>query len=454
MEINTDSNYISSLPLVTKDHNGKTKHFRIDTNANIAYEVNKNGSWTGNYISIVVKEEHEDTDVSSDGISIPENEFDYFPDSETAPAAEPVAGESPETDSSVFETLSPAPANDKRARNLLITAAAVCVALIWLAVAVFAKITQLRSAQEEQALQQSQGQTSATQEATSTTCTVPASSTLTEQSEETESVITQPTETMVEVLVSKQHLMPGDILSEQYFDTVLIEESTYLEVTDQYWLAQDSAHLTGMTAAAFVAQGDYISKSSAQTSYCMDNPWYTSERATITFPVDYSVVRQFPIGSSMSVSVVVDDTIHYTQRDFQTEYTGDGITGSAEEVNRRLFVSLELSDVVVVDWLNEDQESLFPIYSSYAQVPAQYLDTVISTRYNKTLQFWDELPCYVTISLNDEQYQLLSSLADKRTVTPGSPSPLMDTKAQQDLYEGLSQLYPVLYSRWNAKLGG
>lgn len=450
MEINKSPEYIDDLPIQEEEINGEVKKFRVDTQQKIVYELHpKTLKWNGNCYPIELYDPVTELP-NADPLIPPEliqelQEEDEFeePARESEESVIPIPLDGELQEESFWHTY----------KNYILIAAALIVCILSVRIWNAAKEKAEYLAVEQSATEESfhgtrtafeDSQTYATEEDPSDTHTA---------SHNTVAETTEPEET-VSVLIARKDLLPGDMLDGDAIGTMELTLSEYEGLPADSCLPEKKTSLIiGKYAECFIKKGDYLTADTATDTFSPINPWGTDSPNYIDIPINHTTAPACPIGSKMTLTLTIDDTIHYSAQS-PVSYEGTDYTGTAAAEGSRWYVTLTLDNVTVIDWFNDKGTSLFPSYYAYAQVPAEQLYDVISEKYKDRTLFWREYPSYARIHLSPEQYALIESMSNKRSAVFGTAIPVVEASSQADLYEKLSNVYAELQVRWIMKLGG
>ena len=284
----------------------------------------------------------------------------------------------------------------------------------------------------------------------------------TAESATTQSEETQP-KTVVRVVTVANTLIPGDVLTEDDFTIVEMEESRYwtLAALGGIYTEEDIPALIGMVPVKYLPSGSYLYFDHVSHTYQPINPWGTTEQQPEWFLLNVTPSPELLDAMLFGVRADVTLTIHAkisTPADTETEGDVESGPPAGVEHNSSTVESMKVDTYVIqgatiIDALAADNSSLFEEYQKYATIPAAFQKGIME----KELASLDDMaalvPAQIKIAVTTEQAIVLRTLAtEDAQISLSNMEDAADNLLQKETREGILPIIQLIASRWETLL--
>lgn len=379
---------------------------RYDAETRTGYLLDENGNWTGKKAVLTEAEKAPAIDPAPEVPSAVPLE----PEQEAESQDTPESSEPPEG-----RPWRPSPP------LLVILAALLLIAGIWIYSAV------LRSHSKPN------GETTADTAVTETAATA-------EEPTATQEAPTPPTieEATVTVLCAPDHILPGQALDEMDWIEQEISETDYRALLSSSSLLTAEDSLRDLVAVNFIPAGSYLSTAAVGTSYDIYNPWENEIPDGVVIPISVKPEELESVlwGCSIDLVVTITEKVQAPDSEQPSEQTQEefpeGMVHSGSEIESIAVNTYKIQNVVILDLLDEDRNSLFPWYYIASQIPDEYRKTCLEGNWTDTA---DEMPAFLVVRVSQDQADFLErerkSISEIETIGTGAA---LETPLQRDTY--------------------
>ena len=284
------------------------------------------------------------------------------------------------------------------------------------------------------------------------------------EQQQTESAEQQKT---VAIIASSADLIPGDQITEDNIKKKSISQDTYNVLSANgakvyKWQSHES--LIDMYVTEYIPTGEYLTYDNVDTVYTQPgNPWNDADRgySYVTIPVNERTVKNLGYGSIINLTIT-KQTVNTEQGASQdalndandgneiTDSDAPGLKHSQSAQKAYIVDTYELSNVIVCDLLNENEDSLYSAYTSLMSIPAGEQASYLKLRMQHDDDFYSIVkPAFLSVKITTQQEEEIGSMdnddtAVKISVTGSTDQPTDRKKSYAKKAQALMQnIYSV-----------
>lgn len=259
------------------------------------------------------------------------------------------------------------------------------------------------------------------------------------------------------VLLAKDTLLPGHVISQSDFELVEVTETEYraLGTAGGIYTSDNLAVLEGMSIIEYVSSGKYLSYADVGTTYSPLNPWSGMGDVIVALPLQLipgdfgntlwgnTVTLEIEVQSKFTSSVGGDGE--------ETTYP-PGIDHDSSTVESTIIDKYIIRDAIITDALDQNQDSLFIRYKSLSSIPVVFLRDILETEYENKDQIRMDIPCFIKVGVSADQgvllQQILSSDYQSLTVRIVSTRLNVTSEMQNTTYTATQEVSKVIADIW------
>lgn len=208
--------------------------------------------------------------------------------------------------------------------------------------------------------------------------------------------VNDPSLNTIQVVQVVYDLIPGDIISSDNIQASTITAESFNQITlggtnIYQWDRVDS--LMGKCVTAYIPAGQYLAYTNVASTYIpASNPWVNEQvnRTYVTVPLDEATAASTVLnfGAKMDISLKKETLSETTLQ--------DGVIQQTTTIKPYTF-----ENVIVCDILNANQESIYPKYTAYMEIPVGEQLTYIRKALTEQPDLQSTLtPAYIRIKID------------------------------------------------------
>ena len=224
----------------------------------------------------------------------------------------------------------------------------------------------------------------------------------------------------IDVIQVTEELIPGDQVTPENIQQVSISAEVYNQISlssvNLYqWSRSES--LIGAYAVKYIPRGQYLTYENVNSTYePKTNPWSNigDGYTLITLPIKDNDV-DINYGSILSLTIEKKTVQETGSKDPKVEESPavEGLEHKTSVAQSSIIDTYGLSNVVVCDLLNSDENSIYNTLTKWMAIPAGEQEPYIKARLEENKELTETLqPEYVQIRVTDAQAKALGSLTE------------------------------------------
>lgn len=224
----------------------------------------------------------------------------------------------------------------------------------------------------------------------------------------------------IDVIQVTDELIPGDQITQENIQQVSISAEVYNQISlssvNLYqWSRSES--LIGAYAVKYIPRGQYLTYENVNSVYePTTNPWSSvgDGYTLLTLPIKDNDI-DVNYGSVLSLTIEKKTVQETGSRDPEAEESPavEGLEHKTSVEQSSIVDTYGLSNVVVCDLLNSDENSIYNTLTTWMAIPAGEQEPYIKSQFKENKELIKNLqPKYVRIRVTDAQAKALGSLTE------------------------------------------
>lgn len=264
------------------------------------------------------------------------------------------------------------------------------------------------------------------------------------------------------VIVAAKDLRPGDRLSGN-LASIVIPADEYHAVTSGIYKAAAYKTIENYVATAYISKynpddpsGDsFITYNNVDKVYEPANPWKQGGTVNyINVPVNATNqnLGNFMWGNQVTVTITTKKTISSTPNADVNIPTTEQAQGNSVIQTVRVD-TYNLTNLTIIDVLDQNQRSLYSSYASMIAIPSGYLNNYLANYYSSRSNISKDTPSYIQLAISPETYTIWKKLNENpiAEITVAVTGTHNETELQRTVHEDIEIVIPAIKKAWYTK---